>query len=103
MSETGRIILGICLLIIVYIVTRKITGWRIQRTYLTIIEDLKSRGALDPFSAVELPYARKSLFRIGLRDFRQDALKYLVASDIVGMTHDGKYYLKNKRIGSQDK
>lgn len=103
MTETGQIVVGIFVLIVVYILTRKFNAWRIKRTYLTIMNELEAEGALDPSSAVDLPYARKNMFRIGMRDFRPDALKYLVASEIVGATDDGRYYLKNKRIADLNK
>jgi len=99
MSETSGIILGICILIGVYILTRKVHALRIKRAYILIIKDLEQNGALDPASAVELPYAKKSVFRGGMRDYRPKALEYLVLSDIIGMTDSGKYYLRNKKAG----
>jgi len=100
MSETSRIILGICILILVYVLTRRAHAWRIRRAYIFIIKDLEQKGALDDSSAVELPYAKKSVFRGGMRDYRPKALEYLVLSNIVGMVDSGKYYLRNKKSGS---
>lgn len=97
MSETGRIILAICILILVYILTRKVHAWRIKRAFVRIVKDLEQEGALDPSSAIQLPYAKKFMFRFGTRDYRPKALEYLIVSNIVGMTESGKYYLKNKR------
>lgn len=99
MSETSRIILVIFILVIVYILTRKVHGWRIKRAYI-IIKDLEQKRALDPSSAVELPYAKKGVFRVGMRDYRPKAPEYLILSNIIGMTDKGKYYLKNKNGGS---
>jgi hypothetical protein len=96
MSETGRTLLLICVLIAVYIVTRKVHAWRIKRTYILIIKDLEREEAFDPVSAVELPYVRASLFRVGIRDYLPKSLEYLVASHVVGMTDNRKYFL-NKR------
>ena len=102
MSETGQIILGICVLIIVYTFTRRVHVWRIKRAYLTIIEDLRQKEALDPSSAVKLPYASASLFRFGTRDYRPKALEYLTLSNIVGVADNGKYYLKDQSAGRPD-
>lgn len=99
MSDTGQIIIAICLLIAVYMLTRKINAWRIKRAYLRIINDLKKKEALDESSAIPVPYARESILRVGVRDFRPKALQFLVASGIVGVTEAGRYYLKNKEAG----
>ncbi len=98
MSETGRIILSICVLIAVYILTRKYHTWKTKRTFEYIIEDLKQKGALAPSSAVELPYAKVSMFRIGIRDYRPKAVQYLTLSNIIGRTDSGTYYLKETKI-----
>ena len=99
MSETGRIVLSICVLVAVYILTRKYHTWKTKKTFIHIIEDLKQREALAPSSAVELPYAKTSMFRMGIRDYRPKAVEYLVFSNIIGRTDSGRYYLKDTRIG----
>jgi hypothetical protein len=99
MSETGQIVLGICVLIIVYTFTRQVHAWRIKRAYMTIIKDLKEKEAFDPSSAVSLPYAKVSLFRFGTRDYRPKALEHLTMSHIVGIAVNGKYYLKDRNAG----
>jgi hypothetical protein len=99
MSEFNQIIIAICLLIAVYMLTRKVNAWRIKRAYMSIVKDLQKREAFDESSAVALPYASRSIFRVGVRDFRPKALQFLVASDIVGVTQAGKYYLKKKDVG----
>lgn len=100
MSETSRIILLLCILIAVYVLTRKVQVWRIKRTYNLIIRDLEQRGAVDPLSAVELPYTKVSMFRMSMRDYRPKALQYLISSGIVGVTESGKHYLKSKEVRS---
>jgi len=100
MSETSRIILGICILIAVYILTRKVQVWRIKRAYNLIIWDLEQKEAADPSSAVELAYTKLSMFRISMRDYRPKALEYLISSSIIGVTDSGKYYLKDKKVRS---
>ena len=94
MSETMQIIVGFILLALVYILTRYGIALRMKRTAAQIIIDLEKKGALNPLSAVELPYAKSSFFRIGLRDYRPKTIESMVHGDIVGMTPDGKYYLK---------
>jgi hypothetical protein len=99
MSEFNQIITAISLLILVYLLTRKVNTWRIKRAYMGIIKDLEKREAFDETSAIALPYVSQSIFRVGMRDFRPKALQFLVASDIVGVTQAGKYYLKKKDVG----
>ena len=96
MSEFNQIISGILLLILVFVLTRKISAWRIKRALFAIMKDLEGMGAVDPGSAVALPYAKTSLFRFGARDFRPKALEYLISSGAVGVTDDGRFYLKEK-------
>ena len=67
---------------------------KINHAFRIIINDLKQQGALDPSTAVTLPYATKVFFRIGLRDYRPKAVFYLVQSGIVGMTENKQFYLK---------
>ena len=96
MNETVEIIVGVGLLVAVYILTRHFHSWRFSRTYVLIINDLKERGALDPASAAELPYAKKSMLRIGTRDYRPKALEHLAMKQIIGITDGGRYYLIEK-------
>jgi len=98
MPENIRIIIGIAIVITVYILTRKYHAWRIKRTYVLIIDDLRQREALDPFSAVELPYAKMSIYRVGIRDYRPKAVQHLVLGNIIGTTESGKYYLLDKNV-----
>lgn len=96
MSETGEIVFALCLLIAVYVLTRKFHMWRIKNTYTSIIKDLEKKEALAPSSAVELPYSQTPLWRLGTRDYRPKALQYLVSSQVVGITDSGKYYLQKR-------
>ncbi len=98
MSETVQIFMGIGILLIVIILTRRFHVWKIKKAYLFIIEDLKAKGAFDVKSAVELPYGRRNILRIGLKDHRPTALKSLVMDKIVGISEDGKYYLLVKTL-----
>ena len=78
--------------------TRRFHAWRVKRAYFFIVEDLKAREALDPQSSVELPYDRRPLLRMGMRDFRPQALQDMIANNIVEVTDSGKYYLKDKTV-----
>lgn len=95
MSETIQIILGILFLTGVYILSRFGVVWRVRRASGFIIQDLERRGAFDPASAVDLPYAKANYFRVGIRDFRPKALESLIQNGIIGKTESGGYYLKN--------
>jgi hypothetical protein len=96
MNETVEIIVGIGVLVAVYILTRHFHSWRYSRAYVFIMDDLKKREAVNPASAVELPYASKSLFRMGSRDYRPKALEHLAIKQIIGITATGRYYLITK-------
>jgi hypothetical protein len=98
LTETGQIVVGILALIAVYTLTRKVNTWRIKRAYQRIIKDLQQKGALSPSSAVSLPYGKVKILRVGMRDFRPHALQFLVSSNIVGMTGENKYYIKDETV-----
>lgn len=94
MTEAFQIILGIILLILFFLLAKSVQSIKIRRACVMIINDLKQQGALDPSSAVTLPYTTTNFFRIGLRDYRPKAVNTLVMSGIVGTTEEAKFYLK---------
>ena len=96
MSETLQIVIGIILLVGVYILTQMMVGYRIKRAAKNIVQELDLKKAHDDASAIDLPYAKTNIFRIGLRDFRPKAIDALVKGGIVGITAAGKYYLKKR-------
>jgi hypothetical protein len=96
MSETAQIIIGIILLVGVYIFTQMVVGFRIKRAARGIVRDLDFKKAYTPESAIELPYAKSNLFRIGLRDFRPKAVSALVQGGVLGQTAAGRYFLKKR-------
>ena len=98
MSETTQLILGITLLIVVITLTRKYHAWRIKRAYIFIIDDLKNKGAYSVSSAVALPYAKRNLLKMGLRQHHPQALDHLIMENIVAKTEEGKYYLIQKNV-----
>lgn len=98
MSEATELIIGIGILIFVVGLTRKFHAWRFKRAYIFIIDDLKKKAAYSDHSAIELPYAKRNLLRMGARQHRPQALEHLVQENIVGKTEDGRYYLIQKNI-----
>jgi hypothetical protein len=94
MSETLNIILMIFVFIGALVLAMRISGWKMQKACDAIILDLKAKKALDPVSAVELPYAVGQLITIGLRDYRPKALEELLKQDMVRMLNGGRYYLR---------
>jgi hypothetical protein len=93
MTETTELILGIGALIVVIALTRKYHAWRFKRAFIYIINDLKNKGAYSAHSAVDLPYAKRNLLRMGLRQHHPQALNNLIMENIVSKTEDGRYYL----------
>ena len=98
MSEITQMFMVMCALFVVVILTRKFNAWKIKRAYFAIVRDIKAKKAFDAETAVDLAYARNPIFRVGLRDLRPAALEHLVQDNIVGVTDDGKYYLKDKTV-----
>ena len=98
MPETAELIVGIAILLTVITLTRRYHAWKIGRAYKLIIEDLKGKGALDAKSAVELPYARRRLVKMGVRDHLPMALDHLLFDNIVCMAENGRYYLNDKTL-----
>ncbi|MBA4396017.1 MAG: hypothetical protein C0394_01305 [Syntrophus sp. (in: bacteria)] len=75
----------------------RIAGWKMKKACDFIIRDLEEKRALDPASAVELPYCKTSMLKIGLRDYRPKALEQLIQLDVVRLLEDGRYYLRQGR------
>ena len=98
MSPNTELIIAIGVLIVVFILSRKFHAWRFKRAYHTIIEDLKKKAAYSDHSAVELPYAQRTILRLGGRQIAPQALEFLIRENIVGQTEDRRYYLIQKNI-----
>ncbi len=101
MSEGVELVLLIIVLVAVFILTRKFALWRAERSIEPILEDLKKQGARDESSAVNLPYAKRSMLWPGTRDFRVEALKFLLARGLVEQTADGRFYLSKEDVKDQ--
>jgi hypothetical protein len=94
MSETMKIVLMVLITIGAFILTLQVAGWKMKRACNFILQDLKEKKAFDPASAVELPYCKTSMFRIGMRDYRPKALNALVKHDVIRVLEGGRYYLR---------
>jgi len=94
MPETIKTIFFILLVIGALYLAFRIAGWKMKKACDFIVRDLKEKRALDPASAVELPYSQSSMFKIGLRDYRPKALEQLIQIDVVRMLEGGRYYLR---------
>ncbi len=97
MSETVKIILMFLLTIGVFIISRLIAGWQMNKAGEFIIRDLKKKKAFDAESAAELPYCKSRMFRIGLRDYRPRAMEQLVKHGVVRMLEGERYFLSETR------
>ena len=97
MSDGTQIIVGVILLIGVYMLTRRVHAWKMRRAYGNVLKDLEQKEAFDPLSAVELPYAKVGLFRMGTRDYRPKAVQYMTQTGVAVMTVDGRYYLRKDK------
>ena len=93
MSETMKIVLMFLITIGAFLLTLRIAGWKMKRACDFILRDLKEQKAFDPASAVELPYSKSSMFRIGMRDYRPKALNALMKHDVIRVQEEGRYYL----------
>ena len=101
MVENIRLILLILLLLGVFVLSKKFQGWRVQKACSYVVNDLIQKGALNPNSAADLPYAKVSLYHIGLRDYRHKAVEYMMLGNIIGLSDEGKYYLKKNICSTQ--
>ena len=98
MSDITQMILVICVLFAFVFLARKLNAWKVKRAYFSIVRDIKAKNAFDRDTAVDLAYARRPTFSVGMRDFRPIALEHLIQDQIVGVTDEGKYYLKDKTV-----
>lgn len=98
MSETVEIILSLLILCGAILLARYFHAWKIKRAYHTVVDDLKRQGAMNPETAVDLPYAKRPLLKFGLRDHRPIALRGLISENVVGRTNDGRYYILDRRV-----
>jgi hypothetical protein len=94
MSEPVQIILSLLLLVGVFVLTRYIIVWKMRNASSFILRDLEKQQALDPVTAVHLPYTKQDIFGLGMRNYHAKAIEYMLSEGAVGKTSDGKYYLR---------
>jgi hypothetical protein len=95
MSQNAKIVLMVVLTVAAFILASLLAGWRMKKASEFIIRDLKAKKAFDLASSVVLPYSKTAMFRIGLRDYRPQALQLLVKQGIVRSLEGGRYYLRD--------
>jgi hypothetical protein len=93
MSEAMQVVIGALLVGAALVAVRYVVTWRYKRAVEFIIRDLESQGAFEPGRAVDLPYTRQSLLRIGIRNYYVPAMQELMSEGIVGQSEAGMYYL----------
>jgi hypothetical protein len=94
MSEPVQIVLGILILAGIFVLTRYVVAWQIKRATGRIIGDLQRHEAVDPITAVDLPYAKQDPLRIGMRNYYAKAIEFMLSEGVVGKTGSGKFYLQ---------
>jgi hypothetical protein len=94
MSEPFQIVLGLLSLAGIFVLTRYLVGWQVKRATGQIIGDLQRQEAVDPITAVDLPYAKQNPLRIGMRNYYAKAMEFMVNEGVVGKTGSGKFYLR---------
>ena len=95
MSNKTGLIIWIPLFILIIWLIRRINLWRFKRTYNSILIYLKENNAISPESAIRIPGSKKDIFSAGIRNFRQEAVRFLLSQNIIDKTDDDKYFLKN--------
>ena len=95
MSETMKIVLMSLLLFGAFAITLQIAAWKTKKACESILKDLQDKKAFDPASAVDLPYAKTSIFRFGMRDYRPKALTALIKFDHIRIADGNRFYLRD--------
>jgi hypothetical protein len=98
MPESMQPILAILIVIVFYGLTRMAVAWRYRYIANAVVNDLKQKGALDEEQAADLPYAKLQWYQFGLRNYRGKTLEGLLSHGIIGVTGDGRYYLRQRAI-----
>ncbi len=93
MYETMQIVVAALLLAATLLMVRYLVAWRFKRAVKFVLRDLESKGAVDPAHAVDLPYAKQSIIRMGVRNYYAPAVQDMIQEGILGQTEAGTYYL----------
>lgn len=98
MSEAASVIFLLIILIAVFFLARMVKTWRAGQACRRIMRELEEKGAYEPASAVELHDVQRSFLHVGMRNFRPEGLQVLLLNDVIGITENGKYYLKDNQV-----
>ncbi len=94
MTDALQIIIAFIFLGIAFLLCLAGRMWLTRKAVKQIIRYLKEHEATSLNSAIELPFTKKGFFsRMGVRDYRPQALNYLVQQDIVRQTENQTYFL----------
>ena len=94
MPESVQAVLAVLVVIAFYVLMRTAVAWRYRLAAKTVVNDLKRQGALNEQQAVSLPYAKQEWYQFGLRNYRGKTLEGLLSHGVIGLTGDGRYYLR---------
>jgi len=97
-------ILFIVLLVILFILSVIfVPYWMIMRAVPKVIKTFRQKNAVGEKNALsieELELRPKSMFRrmLARRDYRQNALQFLIRGDVVDITEEGKFFLNEQKL-----
>ncbi len=99
-----RGILFIILIILLFIVSVIfIPYWMIMRAVPKVIKAFRQKNAMSSKNAMtieELELKPKSIFHrfFARRDYRQNALQFLIRADVVDISEEGKFFLNEEKL-----
>lgn len=101
MNEQLVIVLAVAALLLAFFVVKP---WLVRRALPKVIRIFKEHNATSVKNAVrfeELGIRASDMFDLRfLKDFKKDALDFLLKVDIVQMTEDGRFYLAEDKLNN---
>lgn len=94
MSENIQAFVAIIIVICAFGMTRRIMAWLIHKSAVAVVNDLRALGAFDSETAVDPAGIITRGQKFGFRNYRAKAMEGLVTHGFVGVTEDGRYFLK---------
>lgn len=97
-------ILFIILIIILFILSVIfLPYWLVMRAVPKVIKTFRQKNAIGASNAMtieELGLKPKSIFQrfFTRRDYRQNALQFLIRADVVDITEEGKFFLNDEKL-----
>jgi len=97
-------ILFIILMVILFILSAIfLPYWLVLRAVPKVIKTFRQNNAISASNAKtidELGLKPKSIFQrmLSRRDYRQNALQFLIRSDVVDITEEGKFFLNEEKL-----